>query len=66
MRTGIEAILAGLRLARSLEVRCLVILSDSQLVVKQIQREYEARGARMTKYVCEVKSLLHYFSSYSF
>lgn len=37
-----EAILAGLRLAKSLEVRHLVIFSDSQLVVKQIVGEYEA------------------------
>lgn len=53
-------------LARSLEVRQLIIFSDSQLVIKQIIGEYEARGARMTKYLAEVKDQLHYFNSYSF
>lgn len=55
-----------LRLTQSLEVRHLLMLSDSQLVIKQIIRKYEAWGAWMTKYLGEVKSRLHYFNSYSF
>lgn len=35
-------------------------------MVKQISGEYEARRARMTKYLAEVKDRLHYSSSYSF
>lgn len=31
-----EALLAGLRLARSLEVQNLVVYTDSQLIVKQV------------------------------
>lgn len=52
-------------MARSLEVQKLVIYSDSQLVVKQLSGEYEARGVRMTKYLAEVKDKLAYFTSHS-
>lgn len=58
--------MAELRLARSLEVRHLTVFSDSQLVVKQITGEYEAREARITKYLYEVRDRLHYFNCYSF
>lgn len=37
-----EAILAGLQLAKSLEVQKLIVYSDSQLVVKQKSGDYEA------------------------
>lgn len=35
-------------------------------MVKQIAGEYETQGARMTKYLAEVKDRLQYFGSYSF
>ena len=41
-----EAIIAGLKLARSMEVDQLKVCSDSQLVVKQIEDSYEARGEK--------------------
>lgn len=42
-----EALVKGLKLARSLAVKNLVIYSDSQLVVKQILGEYETRETHM-------------------
>ena len=42
-----EAILSGLDLALALPVSKLRIYSDSQLVVKHVQEEYEAKDARM-------------------
>lgn len=42
-----EALLAGLKLAHSLKVKNLLIYSYSQLVVKQMLREYEAREAHL-------------------
>ncbi|RVW53984.1 hypothetical protein CK203_072909 [Vitis vinifera] len=42
-----EAILSGLDLALALSVSKLRIFSDSQLVVKHVQEEYEAKDARM-------------------
>lgn len=42
------------------------MFSDLQLVIKQIVAEYEFQGARMTKYLNEVKSRVHYLNSYYF
>ena len=44
-----EAVIAGLNLAHSMEVS-----SDSQLVVKQIEDSYEARGEKMILYLKKV------------
>ena len=41
-----EAILSGLDLALALSVSKLRVYSDSQLVVRHIQEEYEAKDAR--------------------
>ena len=41
-----EAVIVGLNLAHSMEVDQLEICSDSQLVVKQIEDSYEARGEK--------------------
>ena len=43
---GYEAVIAGLNLAHSMEVDQLEVCSDSQLVVKQIEDSYEARGEK--------------------
>ena len=49
--TKYEKLLAVLRLAKKVRVESLVIFSDSQLVVNQIWREYQARGMKMTVYL---------------
>ena len=41
-----EAVIAGLNLAHSMEVDQLEVCNDSQLVVKQIEDSYEARGKK--------------------
>ena len=46
-----EAIIARLDLAISMSSEKICIRSDSQLVVGQINGEYEARDHRMAKYV---------------
>ena len=42
-----EAVIARLNLAHSMEADQLEVSSDSQLVVKQIEDSYEARGEKM-------------------
>ena len=42
------AILSGLDLALTLFVSRLRVYSDSQLVVRHVQKEYEAKDARMS------------------
>jgi ribonuclease HI len=56
-----EALLAGLRLSKSMGIKALTIKSDSQLIVGQVKSEYEAKEDRMKKYLTTVKTLLAHF-----
>ena len=56
-----EAVIAGLNLAHSMEADQLEMSSDSQLVVKQIEDSYEARGEKMILYLKKVRELLKKF-----
>ena len=56
-----EAVIAGLNLAHSMEADQLEICSDSQLVVKQIEDSYEARGEKMILYLKKVQELFKKF-----
>nr|CAN81979.1 hypothetical protein VITISV_032721 [Vitis vinifera] len=60
-----EAILSGLDLALALSVSKLRIYSDSQLVVKHVQEEYEAKDARMTRYLAKVRDTLQQFTEWA-
>ena len=53
-----EAILVGLDLALMLVATKLEIRSDSQLIVGQIQREYEAKNEHMARYLAMVEDQL--------
>ena len=56
-----EAVIAGLNLAHSMEADQLEICNDSQLVVKQIEDSYEARGEKIILYLKKVRELLKKF-----
>ena len=56
-----EAVIAGLNLAHSMEADQLEVRSDSQLVVKQIEDSYEARGEKMILYLKKVRELIKKF-----
>ena len=56
-----EAVIAGLNLAHSMKVDQLEVCSDSQLVVKQIEDTYEAKGEKMILYLKKVRDLLKKF-----
>ncbi|XP_070013132.1 uncharacterized protein [Nicotiana sylvestris] len=58
-----EAMIAGLELARELGIEQIVIKSDSQLVVNQMQGTYIAREARMQQYLEKVRELVRKFQS---
>ena len=57
-----EAVIAVLNLAHFMEADQLEICSDSQLVVKQIEDSYEARGEKMILYLKKVRELLKKFT----
>ena len=52
------AILARIEIAATVSVDKLLIRSDSQLMVGQVNEEYESRDPRMAKYVSLVKQRL--------
>ena len=56
-----EVVIVRLNLAHSMEVDQLEVCSDSQLVVKQIEDSYEARGEKMILYLKKVRELLKKF-----
>ncbi|KAK4848380.1 hypothetical protein QYF36_012250 [Acer negundo] len=60
-----EALIAGLDLAKSLNVRSIKVLNDSQLVVRQLNGTYEARDRRMSAYLNKVKHLQSTFDEFS-
>ena len=57
-----EALIAGLKLAKEVKVESLDIFSDSQLVVCQINEEYQAREEKMAVYLHKAQELLKSFS----
>ena len=59
-----EAIIARIELAAAISADKLIIRSDSQLVVGQVNAEYESRDPRMAKYVTLVKQRLGSFSAW--
>ena len=56
-----EVVIARLNLAHFMEADQLEVSSDSQLVVKQIEDTYEARGEKMILYLKKVRELLKKF-----
>ena len=60
-----EAILSGLDLTLALSVSRLWIYSDSQLVVRHVQKEYEAKDERMARYLTEVRDTLQRFTEWT-
>jgi ribonuclease HI len=49
-----EELVTGLRLAKELSIRQLLIRGDSHLMAKQVQKEYGYNDDKMTDYLAEV------------
>lgn len=62
--TEYEALLAGLRLSKEIQVKRLFINSDSQLVVSQIKSNFSARVKNMASYLKKVMELLPQFDTF--
>ena len=61
-----KALLTGLSLSGILEAKTLIVQADSQLIIGQVKRDYEAKEEIMQKYLKIVKELLQYFDSVEF
>ncbi|XP_075085080.1 uncharacterized protein LOC142168315 [Nicotiana tabacum] len=59
-----EAVITGLELARELSIEQIMIKSDSQLVVNQMQGTYTAREPRMQQYLEKARELVRQFQSW--
>ena len=46
-----EALIAGLKLIQEMKVEIIEVYGDSQLVVCQVIRDYQAKGRRMLAYL---------------
>jgi ribonuclease HI len=51
-----EGLVTDLQLARELSIRRLLIRGDSQLVTKQVQKEYDCSNEKMVEYLVEWRS----------
>uniref|UniRef100_A0A2N9HNF1 Uncharacterized protein n=1 Tax=Fagus sylvatica TaxID=28930 RepID=A0A2N9HNF1_FAGSY len=56
-----EALLTGLEMAKALGATELDVLSDSQLVVGQVNGDYEAKEGRMQRYLCQARHQINQF-----
>jgi ribonuclease HI len=59
-----EAVIAGLALSREMGATNVKILSDSQVVVGQVQGQFEAQEDRMARYLEEVRRFQSYFERF--
>jgi ribonuclease HI len=59
-----EGLLNGLRLAKDLAIRRLLVKGDSQLVAKQVQKEYDCNSDMMAEYLVEVRRMEKFFDGF--
>ena len=50
-----ETLVVGLDLARAVGATSVVVYGDSQVVMKQVNGDYECKGERMKKYLEQVR-----------
>ncbi|XP_056864059.1 uncharacterized protein LOC130511199 [Raphanus sativus] len=56
-----EAVIAGLTLAKQMGVEDIQVFSDSQLIISQVQGDYQAKDPSMIRYLSVAKRLLDMF-----
>jgi ribonuclease HI len=59
-----EALIAGMKLAREMEVTDLRAKSDSQLVTNQVSGEYQNKDPQLMKYLGKVNKLRDQFNTF--
>ncbi|XP_071708449.1 uncharacterized protein [Rutidosis leptorrhynchoides] len=59
-----EALLAGLRLEKDLNIQYLMVFVDSQLVVNQVAGTFEARSPTIQQYLAKLKELIEQFKGF--
>ena len=60
-----EALIAGLKILRKLKAKKIVVYGDSELVIKQVKGEFQAKHPRMRAYRNAVLDILKLFSDHT-
>ncbi|XP_059650425.1 uncharacterized protein LOC132296230 [Cornus florida] len=60
-----EALIAGLRMAKALEVERLIAYTDSRLITGQVQGEYKAKDEKMKTYLHKITDIKGFFKKFS-
>ena len=61
-----EALIVDLKILRKLNVKRISVYGDSELVIKQVKGDYQAKHPRMQAYCNAVLDILKLFSVYNF
>lgn len=61
-----KALISGLKILRKLNAKRIAVYGDSELVIKQVKGEYQAKHPRMRAYRNAVLDILNLFSDYTF
>jgi ribonuclease HI len=56
-----EGLFSRLRLAKDLSIQCLLIRGDSQLVAKQMQKEFDCKNEKIAKHLAKVRGMEKFF-----
>jgi ribonuclease HI len=59
-----EALIAGMKLAKEMEVPDLKVKSDSQLITNQVAGEYQTKDPQLAKYLEKLKGLAKQFNTF--
>jgi ribonuclease HI len=59
-----EGLVTRLRLAKELGIQWLLIRGDSQLVAKQVQKEYGCNNNKMAEYLADVQRMEKFFDGF--
>jgi ribonuclease HI len=59
-----EGLVTGLRLVKELGIRRLLISGDSQLMAKQVQKEYGYNNNKISEYLAEVRRMKKFFDGF--
>jgi hypothetical protein len=63
---GYEGLVTGLRLAKDLGIQWLLIRGDSQLVAKQVQKQYDCNNEKVAEYLAEVRKMENFLDGFEF
>jgi ribonuclease HI len=59
-----EGLVTGLPLAKDLSIQQLLIRGDSQLIVKQVQKEYDCNNDKTVEYLAKVRKMEKFFDGF--